>query len=221
MLGPTRGDGFEGENITANVRTIGDIPKKFGGRKPPDVLEVRGEVYMTQADFIALNKRQENAGAKIFANPRNSAAGSVRMLDPAVTAQRPLRFFAYHWADVSGLPGKTHWEVLQALKDWGFPLNPLSKRFKTVDDCLKYYEEIAHQRASLGYDIDGVVYKVDRLDWQNRLGFVSRSPRWASARVYPSRLRGVVEQLRQKMTDRQPYRCHECGGFHRTSGARR
>jgi DNA ligase (NAD+) len=196
VLGATRGDGFEGENITANVRTIGDIPKKFGGRKPPDVFEVRGEIYMKQADFIALNKRQEKAGAKIFANPRNSAAGSVRMLDPAVTAQRPLRFFAYHWAEVSELPGKTHWEVLQALKDWGFPLNPLSKRFKSVDDCLKYYEDIQHKRASLGYDIDGVVYKVDRLDWQNRLGFVSRSPRWAIAHKFPAEQgESIVEKI--------------------------
>jgi DNA ligase (NAD+) len=196
VLGATRGDGFEGENVTANIRTIKDIPKRIPGRSPPDVFEVRGEVYMTQADFIALNKRQEKAGAKIFANPRNSAAGSVRMLDPAITAQRPLRFFAYHWAEVSELPGKTHWDVLQALKAWGFPLNPLSKRFKSVDQCLNYYEDIQHQRASLGYDIDGVVYKVDRLDWQNRLGFVSRSPRWAVAHKFPAEQgESIVERI--------------------------
>jgi DNA ligase (NAD+) len=196
VLGATRGDGFEGEDVTANIRTIKDIPKRIAGRNPPDVFEVRGEVYMTQADFIALNKRQEKSGEKIFANPRNSAAGSVRLLDSSITARRPLRFFAYHWADVSELPGKTHWEVLQALKAWGFPLNPLSKRFKTVDECLKYYEEIQHQRASLGYEIDGVVYKVDRLDWQNRLGFVSRSPRWATAHKFPAEQgESIVERI--------------------------
>ena len=196
VLGATRGDGAEGENVTANIRTIKDIPKKFSGRNPPDVFEVRGEVYMTQADFLALNKRQEKAGAKIFANPRNSAAGSVRMLDPGVTAQRPLRFFAYHWGEASELPGKTHWEVLQSLKSWGFTLNPLSKRFRTVQECLKYYAEIAHQRASLGYEIDGVVYKVDRLDWQNRLGYVSRSPRWAIAHKFPAeQAESIVERI--------------------------
>ena len=196
VLGATRGDGFEGEDVTTNIRTIKDIPKKFAGRNPPDVFEVRGEVYMTHADFIALNKRQEKAGEKIFANPRNSAAGSVRLLDPGITARRPLRFFAYHWAEVSELPGKTHWEVLQSLKAWGFPLNPLSKRFRSVDECLKYYEEIQHQRASLGYDIDGVVYKVNRLDWQNRLGFVSRSPRWATAHKFPAEQgESIVERL--------------------------
>jgi DNA ligase (NAD+) len=196
VLGATRGDGFEGENITANIRTIRDIPKRIPGRKPPDVFEVRGEVYMTQADFIALNKRQEKAGEKIFANPRNSAAGSVRLLDPSITARRPLRFIAYHWGETSELPGKTHWEVLQALKEWGFPLNSLSKRFRTVDACLRYYEEIQHQRASLGYEIDGVVYKVDRLDWQNRLGFVSRSPRWATAHKFPAEQgESIVDQI--------------------------
>src|SRR6185503_1364268 len=196
VQGATRGDGFEGEDITANIRTIKDIPKRIPGRNPPDVFEVRGEVYMTHADFIALNKRQEKAGEKIFANPRNSAAGSVRLLDSSITARRPLRFFAYHWAEVSELPGKTHWEVLQALKDWGFPLNPLSKRFRSVDECLKFYEDIQHKRASLGYDIDGVVYKVDRLDWQNRLGFVSRSPRWATAHKFPAEQgESIVERL--------------------------
>ena len=196
VLGATRGDGAEGENVTANIRTIRDIPKKFAGRNPPDVFEVRGEVYMTQADFLALNKRQEKAGGKVFANPRNSAAGSVRMLDPVVTASRPLRFFAYHWGETSALPGKTHWEVLQALKAWGFPLNPLSKRFPTVDQCLEYHQEIAHQRATLGYEIDGVVYKIDRLDWQNRLGYVSRSPRWATAHKFPAEQgESIVERI--------------------------
>jgi len=196
VLGATRGDGAEGENVTANLKTIKDVPKTFGGKKPPKVFEVRGEVYMSHADFAALNERQAKAGEKIFANPRNSAAGSLRQLDPSLTARRPLRFFAYHWAEVSELPGKTHWEVLQQLKAWGFPLNPLSKRFETVDECLKYYEEIQHKRAKLGYDIDGVVYKIDRLDLQNRLGFVSRSPRWAVAHKFPAeQTESVVERI--------------------------
>jgi DNA ligase (NAD+) len=196
VLGATRGDGAEGENVTANLKTIKDVPKTFGGKKPPKVFEVRGEVYMSHADFAALNERQAKAGEKIFANPRNSAAGSLRQLDPSLTARRPLRFFAYHWAEVSELPGKTHWEVLQQLKAWGFPLNPLSKRFETVDECLKYYEEIQHKRAKLGYDIDGVVYKIDRLDLQNRLGFVSRSPRWAVAHKFPAeQAESVVERI--------------------------
>ena len=127
VLGATRGDGTEGENVTANLRTINDVPKTFGGKKPPKVFEVRGEVYMSHADFAAMNERQQKAGDKIFANPRNAAAGSLRQLDPSITARRPLRFFAYHWAEASELPGKTHWEVLQQLKAWGFPLNPLSK----------------------------------------------------------------------------------------------
>ena len=196
VLGATRGDGTEGENVTANLKTIKDVPKTFGGKKPPKVFEVRGEVYMSHADFAALNERQAKAGEKIFANPRNSAAGSLRQLDPSLTARRPLRFFAYHWAEVSELPGKTHWDVLQALKAWGFPLNPLTRRFETIDECLKYYEEIQHKRAKLGYDIDGVVYKIDRLDLQNRLGFVSRSPRWAVAHKFPAeQAESVVERI--------------------------
>jgi len=186
VLGATRGDGTEGENVTANVRTISDVPKTFGGRHPPDVFEVRGEVYMSHADFAAMNRRQEKMGEKIFANPRNAAAGSLRQLDPAITARRPLRFFAYHWGEVSELPGKTHWEALQALKAWGFPVNPLTRRCRTIEEVLGFYEEVQHSRADLGYDIDGVVYKVDRLDLQNRLGFVSRSPRWAIAHKFPA-----------------------------------
>ena len=196
VLAATRGDGTEGENVTANVRTIKDVPKRFGGTHPPKVFEVRGEVYMTKADFAKLNERQEKAGEKIFANPRNSAAGSLRQLDPAITARRPLRFFAYHWAEVSELPGRTHWEVLQALKGWGFPLNPLTRRFQTIDECLAYYEDVQHKRATLGYDIDGVVYKIDRLDLQNRLGYVSRSPRWAVAHKFPAeQAESVVERI--------------------------
>jgi DNA ligase (NAD+) len=186
VLGATRGDGAEGENVTANLRTIADVPKKLRGRNVPDIFEVRGEVYMSHADFAAMNRRQEKSGDKIFANPRNAAAGSLRQLDPAITARRPLRFFAYHWGEASELPGKTHWDVLQAFKSWGFPVNPLARRVRTVEEALAFYDEVQHARADLGYDIDGVVYKVDRLDLQNRLGFVSRSPRWAIAHKFPA-----------------------------------
>src|SRR5258705_2590027 len=185
ILGATRGDGAEGENVTANVRTIAEIPKRLATKKPPAIFEVRGEVYMRHADFAAMNKRQEKAQEKIFANPRNAAAGSLRQLDPAITARRPLRFFAYHWGETSELPGKTHWEVLQALKSWGFPVNPLTRRVGNVEEALAFYEEVQHGRADLGYDIDGVVYKVDRLDLQNRLGFLSRRPRWAIGHQFP------------------------------------
>ena len=196
VLGATRGDGAEGENVTANIRTIPDVPKKFRGHNAPEIFEVRGEVYMSHADFAAMNRRQEEAGDKIFANPRNAAAGSLRQLDPGVTARRPLRFFAYHWGETSALPGKTHWEVLQQLKAWGFPVNPLTRRCGTVEEALAFYEEVQHQRADLGYDIDGVVYKVDRLDLQNRLGFVSRSPRWAIAHKFPAeQAESVVERI--------------------------
>ena len=196
VLGATRGDGQEGENVTANLRTIGDVPKRFGGRNPPDVFEVRGEVSMTHADFAALNKRPENAGEKIYVNPRNTAAGSLRQLDPAITARRPLHFFAYHWGETSEVPGATHWEVLQKLKAWGFPVNPLTRRCRTVEEALAFYQDVQHQRADLGYDIDGVVYKVDRLDLQTRLGFVSRSPRWAIAHKFPAEQgESVVERI--------------------------
>jgi DNA ligase (NAD+) len=196
VLGATRGDGAEGENVTANIRTIGDVPKIIRGRNVPEIFEVRGEVYMSHADFAELNRRQEKAGEKIFANPRNSAAGSLRQLDPAITAKRPLRFFAYHWGEVSALPGDTHWDVLQAMKSWGFPVNPLARRCRTVDEVLEFYEDVQHKRADLGYDIDGVVYKVDRLDLQNRLGFVSRSPRWATAHKFPAeQAESTVERI--------------------------
>jgi DNA ligase (NAD+) len=196
VLGATRGDGFEGEDVTANIRTIKEIPKRIPGRNSPDVFEIRGEVYMTVGDFVAMNERHKKTGDKIFANPRNSAAGSVRLLDPSVTARRPLRFFAYHWAEASELPGKTHWEILQALKKWGFPLNPLSRRCGTIGECLEFYADIQHKRATLGYDIDGVVYKIDRLDLQNRLGYVSRSPRWAVAHKFPAeQAESIVERI--------------------------
>ena len=192
----TRGDGEEGEDVTANVRTITDVPKTLKGKAVPDLIEVRGEVYMGHADFIALNKRQEAAGEKVFANPRNSAAGSLRQLDPKITASRPLRFFAYGWGGRNELPADTQYGVLEAFRRWGLPVNPLTKRCASVDEMLAHYRAIEEQRASLGFDIDGVVYKVDRLDWQERLGFVSRSPRWAIAHKFAAeKATTVVENI--------------------------
>ena len=182
----TRGDGEEGEDVTANVRTIKDVPKALKGKGVPDLIEVRGEVYMNHSDFRELNKRQEAAGEKVFANPRNSAAGFLRQLDPKITASRPLRFFAYGWGGRSGLPADTQHGVLEAFKRWGLPVNPLTQRCTSVEEMLAHYRVIEEQRASLGFDIDGVVYKLDRLDWQERLGFVSRSPRWALAHKFPA-----------------------------------
>jgi DNA ligase (NAD+) len=185
VQGATRGDGAEGEDITANLRTITDIPLRLHG-KVPEVIEVRGEVYMLHKDFAALNKRLEKEGKQLYVNPRNTAAGSVRQLDPAVTASRPMHFFAYTWGDVSRMPARTQWEMLEVFKDWGFRVNPLIRRCRTTQDLLEFYRHIESKRAKLGYDIDGVVYKVDRLDLQERLGFVSRSPRWAIAHKFPA-----------------------------------
>ena len=183
VQGATRGDGAEGEDITANLRTIKDIPLRLGG-KAPDVLEVRGEVYMTHANFEKLNKRQEKEGRPTYANPRNSAAGSVRQLDPSITASRDLNFFAYTWGEVGKLPANTQWEMLEAFRKFGFKVNPLVRRCETVEEVLKFYRDIESKRPTLGYDIDGVVYKVDDLGLQERLGFVSRSPRWAIAHKF-------------------------------------
>ncbi|MEO1159469.1 MAG: NAD-dependent DNA ligase LigA [Pseudomonadota bacterium] len=180
----TRGDGQEGENVTRNVETISDIPHRVRGSDFPDVFEVRGEIYMSHEDFAQLNEAQSEANAKVFANPRNAAAGSLRQLDASITASRPLRFFAYAWGQVDGLPADTQRGVLDAFDRWGFPVNPLTKLCTSVDELLVQYHTIEEQRASLGYDIDGVVYKVNRLDWQERLGFVSRSPRWAVAHKF-------------------------------------
>src|SRR6185369_8168363 len=183
VLGATRGDGSEGEDVTRNLMTLDDIPKHVRGM--PDVFEVRVEVYMSHADFTAMNERQAAAGKPLFANPRNAAAGSLRQLDPEVTRRRPLRFFAYTWGEVSKLPGVRQSEIYAALKSWGFPTNPLWRLCDTADELLAFYHDIERQRADLDYDIDGVVYKVDRLDWQERLGFVSRAPRWAIAHKFP------------------------------------
>lgn len=186
VLGATRGDGEVGEDVTANLRTLRDVPNSLKGRGAPEMIEVRGEVFLSHADFAKLNKDQEARGEKTFANPRNAAAGSLRQLDASITARRPLKFFAYTWGQASKVPGKTQTEVIEAFAGWGFPTNPLTTRCTTVEQVLKYYEKIAGKRASLGYDIDGVVYKVDRLDWQHRLGFVSRAPRWAVAHKFPA-----------------------------------
>lgn len=180
----TRGDGAEGEDVTANIRTIKDVPHELKGKDVPDVFEARGEVYMTKADFLALNKRQEKEGKPLYVNPRNTAAGSLRQIDPKMTAERPLKFFAYTWGEASELPAKTQFDSVAAMKRWGLPTNALMKKCKSVEELLKHYRKIEQERASLPYDIDGVVYKVDRLDWQERLGFVSRSPRWAIAHKF-------------------------------------
>jgi len=186
VLAATRGDGAEGENVTRNIKTIKEIPHKLKTKSPPAVFEVRGEVYMHHDDFAALNKRQEADGKPVFANPRNAAAGSLRQLDSKITASRPLRFFAYSWGEVSDLPGATQSEVLAVLKNWGFPVNPLIRVCATLEDVEEMYRDMLAARPELGYDIDGIVYKVNRLDWQDRLGFVSRAPRWAIARKFPA-----------------------------------
>jgi len=180
----TRGDGYEGEDVTANVRTIGEIPQTLAAA--PAVLEARGEVYMAHADFAALNQRQAAADKPLFANPRNAAAGSLRQLDPKITAERPLRFFAYAWGELSAPLAKTQKGAIDAFKRFGLPVNPLTRLCQTPAEMLGHYRAIEAQRATLGYDIDGVVYKVDDLALQARLGFVSRSPRWAVAHKFPA-----------------------------------
>ena len=179
----TRGDGEVGENVTANARTIGDIPAQVAA---DGVLEVRGEVYMSHADFAALNARQAEADAKTFANPRNAAAGSLRQLDPEITRARPLRFFAYAWGEVSAPLADTQKGAIDRLAELGFHTNPLTRLCTGVDDMLAHYRHIEVQRATLGYDIDGVVYKVDDLALQRRLGFRSTTPRWAIAHKFPA-----------------------------------
>ena len=182
----TRGNGLVGEDVTANALTLDDIPTKLAGKTWPDFIEIRGEVYMSHADFAALNAREGEAGRKIFANPRNAAAGSLRQLDTEITKSRPLNFFAYAWAAESAPFADTQMEAVAAFAKWGFQTNPLMAKAATVDDLIETYRNIEQQRATLGYDIDGVVYKVNRLDWQQRLGFVSRAPRWAIAHKFPA-----------------------------------
>jgi DNA ligase (NAD+) len=181
----TRGDGSVGEDVTANVGFVADIPQKLKGR-PPAIFEIRGEVYMAKSDFAALNAAQQESGGKLFANPRNAAAGSLRQKDASVTASRPLRFLAHGWGEVSALPADTQGGVMAAIADWGVPVSPLLVRVDGAEGALAHYAMIQRQRAELPYDIDGVVYKVDRLDWQERLGFVTKSPRWAIAHKFPA-----------------------------------
>src|ERR1700733_1427253 len=186
VTGATRGDGAEGEDVTANAKTLQDIPKLLKGRNVPTVCEVRGEVYMTKQAFLALNKRQAESGGQVFANPRNSAAGSLRQKDAAITASRPLGFFAYAWGEMSALPAPTQSGMIKWFEQCGFKTNPLARLCASVEELLRFYHGIEQERSHLDYDIDGVVYKVDRLDWQERLGFVSRSPRWAIAHKFPA-----------------------------------
>jgi DNA ligase (NAD+) len=182
----TRGDGAEGEDVTENVRTIKDVPEKLKGRGIPDRIEVRGEIYMRMADFEKFRDREAEEGRKVPANPRNAAAGSLRQKNPEITRSRPLKFFAYTWGFISDDFAKTQTEAVEKFKAWGLPVNPDMKRATSAEQLLKIYRGIEAKRASLGYDIDGVVYKIDRLDWQQRLGFVSRSPRWAVAHKFPA-----------------------------------
>ncbi|MGC6518345.1 MAG: NAD-dependent DNA ligase LigA [Candidatus Puniceispirillaceae bacterium] len=181
----TRGDGTTGEDVTANILVLASIPKQLDGTPPP-LLEVRGEIYMDKADFLALNEAQQEANQKVFANPRNAAAGSLRQKDPTITASRPLRFFAYSAGTVSGANWQTHSAFLDDLASYGFSVNSLTKLCETPQELLAHYELIGAERASLSYDIDGVVYKVDRHDYQERLGAVSRAPRWAIAHKFPA-----------------------------------
>ncbi len=186
VLGATRGDGAEGEDVTANLETIGDLPLMLEAGDVPDLLEVRGEVYMTKSEFLAMNARQELEGEKVFANPRNAAAGSLRQLDSEITRRRPLRFFAYALGEVSAAPWLSQWKLLERLQAWGFRVNPLARLCPDLEAALALYQEMNERRSTLDYDIDGVVYKVDRLDWQERLGTVSRAPRWAVAHKFPA-----------------------------------
>ena len=199
VLAATRGDGTVGENVTANMRTLDEVPDRLPD-DAPDVVEVRGEVYMTRDDFAKLNADRAADGQPVFANPRNSAAGSLRQLDPGITASRPLRFFGYAWGEISAPLGATQSEARRRLSGWGFTVNEPARLCRSPDDLNAYYREVLAARADLPFDIDGVVYKVDRLDWQERLGFVSRAPRWAVAHKFPAeqavtRLREITIQV--------------------------
>jgi DNA ligase (NAD+) len=194
-LAATRGDGAVGEDITANIKTIKNLPQTIKG-DAPTLIEVRGEVYMTKDDFLAMNEAQEEKGAKIFANPRNAAAGSLRQLDPNITAERPLNVFCYAYGALEGMDWEAHWDFLMQLERWGFPVNERTTRCATVDEMLNAYRKLGEERAGLPYDIDGIVYKVNRKDLQTRLGFVSRAPRWAIAHKYSAeRAETVLESI--------------------------
>ena len=186
VLGATRGDGVTGENVTANIRTLATVPDVLAGAGWPELIEIRGEVYLERAGFFALNAERAAEDESVFANPRNAAAGSLRQLDPAITARRPLKFFAYAWGEATGAFARTHEEALAQFRGWGFSVNERSRLCRGVDQALAYYREIAAERAALPYDIDGVVYKVNDLALQERLGMVSRAPRWAVAQKFPA-----------------------------------
>jgi DNA ligase (NAD+) len=194
VQGATRGDGRVGEDVTANLLTIGDIPRRLAGDGWPDLIEVRGEVYLGHAEFEAMNAACAARGERTYVNPRNAASGSLRQIDPAVTAGRPLRFFAYAWGEASAAFAATQGEALERLHAWGLSTNPLARRVDDVAGLLATYDELMRDRAQLGYDIDGVVYKVDRLDWQERLGFAGREPRWAVAHKFPAEQARTVLQ---------------------------
>ncbi|HVB67312.1 MAG TPA: NAD-dependent DNA ligase LigA, partial [Acetobacteraceae bacterium] len=183
--GATRGDGMEGEDVTANLRTIKSVPQRLHGPAPA-LIEIRGEVFMTKADFLALNEAQEKAGERLFANPRNAAAGGLRQLDPTITASRPLSLFAYAMGEASEAPATTHSGYLDRLRTWGFAVNPLSRLLADETEAAAFQAEMAAERVHLKYDIDGVVYKIDDLALQQRLGFVGRAPRWATAWKFPA-----------------------------------
>jgi len=186
VSGATRGDGKVGEDVTANLLTVKDIPKILSGSGWPDILEVRGEVYIDHADFNAMNEAQVKAGKKPYKNPRNAAAGSLRQIDPTITGQRPLKFFAYAWGETSSPIATTQYEAVERLAVWGFTINPQMKLCISIGEAINQYSKILRNRANLGYDIDGVVYKVNDLALQERLGFVSRAPRWAIAHKFPA-----------------------------------
>ncbi|MBO1326415.1 NAD-dependent DNA ligase LigA [Acetobacter sp. TBRC 12305] len=183
--GTTRGDGAEGEDVTANLRTLRDLPHRLAG-PCPELIEIRGEVFLSKAHFLALNAAQEAAGKRLFANPRNAAAGSLRQLDARITAERPLSLFAYALGFSSAAPTQSHWAYLQQLQDWGFPVNPLSRRIAGAAQAEAFFDQVSTERAALAYDIDGVVYKIDDLALQERLGFAGRAPRWAIAWKFPA-----------------------------------
>jgi DNA ligase (NAD+) len=196
----TRGDGAEGEDVTANIRTLKDVPHRLRGKNVPPACEIRGEVYMTKGAFLALNERQKASGGQTFANPRNSAAGSLRQKDPAITASRPLGFFAYSWGEMSRLPADTQSGMIKWFESCGFKTNPLTRLCRSTEELIAFHRKIEEGRAELDYDIDGVVYKVDRIDWQERLGFVSRTPRWGIAHKFPAEqaitvLKGIEIQV--------------------------
>ena len=194
--GATRGDGRVGEDVTDNLRTIAEIPHELAGSGWPDLIEMRGEVYLGHAEFQTLNADAEAAGQRTYANPRNAAAGSLRQIDPTITARRPLRFFAYAWGEVSGAFSETQWEALECFRAWGFSVAPMIERVVGPGGLLGAYEALRVARPHLTFDIDGLVCKVDRLDWQRRLGFVSRSPRWAVARKFPAeQARTILEGI--------------------------